>query len=305
MKQYFIKRYLKNNRGTSIVIFALALIMITGMAALVLDIGDIAMEKAILSNSVDSAALAAAFELVTNKSNASNIAAEYVKKNDSTLKSVTCTIDPDYRGIQVSATNNVKYYFANVFGFKNKDITSTAKARAENISALAGIRPIAVVQQTFTYGRLYTLKEGGGGGQNGNYAPIDLGGTGAQIYQNNLENGYNGTIRIGDIIYTETGDIAGPTNLAIQRLIGQCSDTYTTYHLNCPRVIFLPVVNTLFVNGKKAIQVLGFATFFLEGVTVAPNGKADVIGRFITYCMDGETSTTASDFGTYSLKLVK
>ncbi|MCX7710664.1 MAG: pilus assembly protein TadG-related protein [Clostridia bacterium] len=306
MKNSILKtEYLKSSKGSSIVIFALTLTIIMVMAALVIDLGNAFLVKATITSAVDAAALAGAQELVTDYSNASNMAQNYVLKNESNLKSIVSTIDADKRGIEVKATKNVSYYFAKVIGFQSRDITAAAKARAENISSLKGVRPLAVVQQTFTYGKLYTLKEGGGGGTTGNYAPIELGGTGAQKYQDNLLNGYNGTINIGDVIYTETGNMAGPTHTVIQQLVSKSADTYDNYSIDCPRVIFLPVVNTLSVNGKKAIKVLGFATFFLEGVTIGSNGTADVVGRFITYCMDGQTSSTASDFGTYSIKLVR
>ncbi|MDP4180910.1 MAG: Tad domain-containing protein [Bacillota bacterium] len=296
---------LRSNKGSSLIIFTITITIVLGIAALTLDIGDVVIEKAKLSNAVDAATIAGAQELVTDKFNAANVVDEYMDTNVSDYINLKKVIDSDDRGIEVSSEKNVKYFFANVLGFNNKNVKATAKARVENISSLKGIRPIAVVQQTFTYGKLYTLKEGGGGGSTGNYAPIDLGGTGARVYGDNLLNGYSGTINVGDIILTETGNIAGATQTSINSIIGQCADTYDNYSLNCPRVLFLPVVNTLSVNGKKAIQVLGFATFFLEGFSNDVNGQVDVIGRFITYCMDGKTSSTISDFGTYGIRLVK
>ncbi|KNY26608.1 pilus assembly protein TadG-related protein [Pseudobacteroides cellulosolvens] len=297
---------LKSKKGSSVILLILTITILLGITACVLDIGVVVLEKAKLSKAVDAATLAAAQELVTEKTNVQNLAYEYLYRNNQNYKNASCTIDIDYRGVEVAAAKDVDYYFANIFGIRKKNIEAVAKARVENISSLSGVRPIAVVQQTFIYGKRYSLKEGGGGGTTGNYAPIGLGGNGANVYKSNLLNGYSGTINVGDIILTETGNIAGSTQTAINYLTSQCSDTYYNYSLNCPRVIFLPVVNTLMVNGKKAIQVLGFATFFLEGVTIdSSTGQADVIGRFITYCMDGETSSTISDFGTYGIKLVK
>lgn len=297
---------LKSKKGSSLIILTLTITIILGFAALTLDIGVVALEKAKLSKAVDAAALASAQELVTEKTNAKNAAFEYLYRNNRNYLAASCNIDYDYRGVEVTASKDVRFYFANILGIRNKNIKAAAKAKVENIFSVTGIRPIAVVQQTFIYGKLYSLKEGGGGGTTGNYAPIELGGTGANVYRYNLLNGYNGTVSVGDIIMTETGNIAGATQTGINNMVSQCSDTYYNYSLNCSRVIFLPVVNTLTVNGKKAIKVLGFATFFLEGVSMDSNtGQADVIGRFITYCMDGETSSTISDFGTYGIKLVK
>lgn len=298
----------KSQRGTTFVFFALILTVIVGFAALSVDIGVIAYEKAKLANTVDSAALAGAQELVTNASNTRNITNNYILKNNSGLKSTTITINESARSVEVRSIKTVNNYFANVFGNASQDVIATAQAKVENISALSGCRPIAVVKQTFVYGNIYVLKEGASDGYSGNYAAISLGGSGASIYENNLLNGYNGTIRVGDYIPTETGVIAKKTSNSIETLISRCdhtpSCTHTYYNKNCSRIIFIPVVDTLYVNGKKHVKVLGFATFFLEGA-VNSGGHTDIIGRFITYHADGETSTAINDYGTYGIKLVK
>lgn len=298
----------KSNKGSSVIIFAITLTVITGIAALSVDYGVIVLQKAILSAAVDSAALAGAQELAANSGNAKDTAQSYVLKNQANVKETEITIDPDNRGIEVNATQTVENYFAKTFNKKNQDISAVAKAKIENIKSLSGARPLAVVQQTFDYGKLYTLKEGGGDGTTGNYAALALGGAGASNYGSNLLNGYSGTISVGDVIDTETGNMAGTTQSSINQLMQQCDHnppcTYESYNIKCPRVIFIPVVNTLTVNGKKCVKVLGFATFFLEGVT-SYGGQADVTGRFITYSMQGATASDIGDFGTYGIRLVK
>lgn len=303
-----MSKLLKSNKGTTFVFFALVLVVIVAFASLSVDIGVIAFEKAKLSNTVDAAALAGAQELVTDVLNTKNVVNDYIAKNNSGLKETTIIVSESERYVKVTSSKNVKNYFANVFGNSSQDVTSIAKAQVENISALSGCRPIAVVKQTFTYGNLYVLKEGASDGYSGNYAAIALGGSGGSVYESNLLNGYSGTIRIGDAIPTETGVIAKKTSDSIATLVSRCNHTppctYTYYNKNCSRIIFIPVVDTLYVSGKKYIKVLGFATFFLEGA-VNSGGHTDIIGRFITYQAEGETSPTANDYGTYGIKLVK
>lgn len=298
----------KNQKGTSTVFFAILLTIITAVAALTVDVGAYVLEKAKLSSSVDSAALAGAQELVTDSLNTQNKVYEYLGKNTTGLKEVNISVDEDAHTVEVSGVKTVNGYFSNILDIYNHDVSAYAKAKVENIKSIQGARPLAVVQQTFTYGALYTLKEGGGDGTTGNYAAIALGGTGSSIYRNNLLNGYSGVISVGDIIETETGNIAGTTETSINQLISSCTHippcNYISYNVHCPRIIFLPVVNTLTVNGRKSVAVLGFATFFLEGVS-NHGGQADVLGRFITYCMEGETSSTINDYGTYGIKLIK
>lgn len=303
-----MSKLLKSRKGTTFVFFAIVLVVIIAFTSLSVDVGVIAFEKAKLANTVDAAALAGAQELVTNALNTKNVVNEYISKNNIGLKETTITVSESERYVKVTSTKNVKNYFANVFGKSSQDVTSTAKAQVENISALSGCRPIAVIKQTFIYGNVYVLKEGAGDGFSGNYAAISLGGNGGAVYENNLLNGYSGTIRVGDIIPTETGVIAKKTSNSIATLISRCDHTppctYTYYNKNCSRIIFIPVVDTLYVNGKKNIKVLGFATFFLEGA-VNSGGQTDIIGRFITYHADGETSPDINDYGTYGIKLVK
>lgn len=300
--------YLKSQKGTSIVFFAILLTAIAGFAAITVDIGMIAFEKAKLSNTVDSAALAGVQELVSNSPNTLNVVNMYISANNNNLKSTAITVDELSRSVEVRGIKTVDSYFSRVFGKNVQDVEAVARAKVENISSISGCRPIAVVQQTFVYGNIYTLKEGAGDGYSGNYAAISLGGNGASVYEGNLLNGYNGTISVGDTIQTETGVIAKKTEKSIHTLIDNCNHippcTYTYYNKNCSRIIFIPVVNTLMVNGKEYVKVLGFATFFLEGAE-NHGGHTDIIGRFITYQADGETSPDINDYGTYGIKLVR
>ncbi|MCX7921210.1 MAG: Tad domain-containing protein [Clostridia bacterium] len=305
----FSKKYLlKSNKGTSVVFFAIVLTVILGITALTLDIGVVVLEKSRLTHAVDAATLAGAQELVANSSNTRRVVEEYIYKNTGNLKDLSVLVDTSNRTVEVTAVKTVDYYFAKIFNKTMQDVSANAKAKVENIKSLKGARPLAIIQQTFVYGNLYTLKEGAGDALSGNYAAIALGGTGGSIYRDNILYGYNGTITVGDLIQTETGNISGTTETSINHLLRQCNHTprctYQYYNKNCATIIFIPIVNTLDVNGRKYVKVLGFGTFFLEGVTNR-SGQADVIGRFITYSAQGETSNSVGDFGTYGIRLVK
>lgn len=305
---YLKRTLLESRKGTSTVVFAMALVVLTTSAAFAVDIGNTLAQKARLSTAVDSAALAGAQELAANTGYAESFVETYLQKNTTNTDEIEVLIGDDQRTIEVTAAKTVNNYFARVIGRDQEQVSASATAKVENISSLNGARPLAIVQQDFVYGARYTLKEGGGDGTTGNYAAIALGGTGGSTYRYNLLNGFGGTISVGDLIQTETGNIAGATETSITHLVNGCthspSCTYQYYNRNCSRIIFLPVVNTLMVNGRKHVQVLGFATFFLEGVT-NHGGQADVVGRFITYNMEGETASNINDYGTYGIRLIK
>lgn len=305
-KKYF---YLLNSKkGTSVVFFAIILTAITGFAAFTIDVGLLVFEKAKLSSGIDAAALAGAQELVANPTNAENITNTYIQKNVGSLKQTDILIDSSNRTISVTGYKDISTYFAKVLGLRTMEIKASAKVKVENLSSLKGSRPLAIVQQTFVYGDLYTLKEGAGDGTSGNYSAIALGCSGSSTYLDNLLHGYGSTINVNDEIPTETGNMSGNTEKGINELINGCTHTppctYQSYNRNCSRIIFIPIVNTLDVNGKKYVKVLGFGTFFLEGVT-NHGGQADVTGRFITYNMQGETSSEVNDYGTYGIRLIE
>lgn len=302
------RKLFKSRKGTTLIIFVLSTLVLTAAAAMTIDIGAFIVDKAKLSNAVDSAALAGAQELITNYDTTEYVVNSYLNKNCNNLKSSRIIADPSAKTVEVEGIKAASGYFSKFFTGNIKDIKASAKAQIGNIYSLNGVRPLAVIQQTFTYGALYTLKEGGGDGTTGNYGAVALGGNGGAVYGNNLLYGYDYPINVGDIIDTEPGNIAGITETSIHYLIHQCNHTpfctYQSYNPNCSRIVFLPVVNTIMVNGRSCVEVLGFATFFLEGSTCT-SGHADIIGRFITYSMEGETSNDINDYGTYGIQLIE
>lgn len=303
-----ISKLVKGREGTSIIIVAISFTVLTGFAALAIDIGANSLHKARLQSAVDAAALAGAQELIANEWNVDNTVREYLNKNTSDLKEIHIHISDNKHNVNVKVVKNEPTYLARIFGKDNYDINVEAEAQFDNIYTLKGVKPLAIVQSDFVYGMEYTLKEGGGDGTNGNYGAIALGGTGSSTYTENLINGYGYDISVDDMIETETGNMSGPTLFSIHTLINRCNHsprcTFDNYNVNCPRIIYIPVVNTLNVNGRSYVQVLGFATFFIEDV-IDNEGKTEINGRFITYKMQGETSSQINDYGTYGIKLVK
>ncbi|MDI6793202.1 MAG: TadE/TadG family type IV pilus assembly protein [bacterium] len=130
----------------------------------------------------------------------------------------------------------------------------------------ADLIPLSVLPNTFLVGTKYTLKLGGGGGAHGNYHALALGGTGAANYEDKLKHGYDGDLRIGDMVTTEPGNMSGPTNDGIDyRMSGHEDETYTTYQPHSSRVVTVPIIDHL-PQGRDEVTILGFSKFFLEEV---------------------------------------
>lgn len=301
-------RFKNEQNGTTIIIFVGIITGILAFSALVTDVGYLMVERSKLKNTADAAALAAVREMSINRSNAYAAAVEYIQKNDKSNPIYEIMIPDTGYIATVKLRKNVYFFFAKIFGLNSTEIQVQSTAKMAPVVAVRGVRPLVIEQQTLVYGQQYVLKEGAGDGSSGNYGAVSLGGTGADRYRDNLKYGYDSTLRLGDYIKTETGNLTGPTEEGIKYLINECDHipkcTYNNYALNCPRVVSIPVVNTLDVNGKKPIVVVGFASFFIEDY-INNGGHSEIKGRFIETIANAELGDAATDYGMRSIKLIE
>lgn len=302
MSGEYMKRL--DNKGNVAIIVCLMFTAILGFAAYVIDIGIVYAERQKLSNSIDSSALAAALELPNSDTKARNVATDYLNKNGVNSSNTLITIGSDHKSVQVYGAKNVKHFFAPIIGINSSDIDSVTKAIIAPVKSVnSGVRPFAVVSYDFPYGSLVTLKQGAGDGSSGNYGTIALGGQGASVFKSNALYGYNGTISAGDFIKTETGDMAGASS-AIKNYISSENSTFDNFPRDSIRLWIIPLVNTLQVNGRGEIQVVGFACFYVENVANKA-GKIEVTGRFVKHVINATTDENLKDTGAYGTKLTK
>ncbi|MHC1682228.1 MAG: TadE/TadG family type IV pilus assembly protein [Clostridiaceae bacterium] len=291
-----------DNKGNASIIVCLMISAILGFVAYVVDIGIVYSEKEKLSNAIDSAALAASLELPNDDIKARTVAIDYVEKNGVDRYSTVISISEDHKSVGIYGAKNIKHFFAPIIGINDSDIDSKTKAIIAPVKSVKdGVRPFAVVAYDYPYGALVTLKEGAGDGYNGNYGAIALGGQGANVFKTNALYGYNGTISVGDYIKTETGDMAGASN-AIKNYIESEKSTFDNFPRDSIRLWIIPLVDTLQVNGRGEIQIVGFACFYVENVA-NKSGKIEISGRFVRYVMDANVDETLKDTGAYGAKL--
>lgn len=304
-----ISKHIKSEKGTAIVIVALCMTVILGFSALVIDVGLVSYEKSKISNAVDAAALAGAQELINNKSNACSMANQYLEKNGINPLDAEIVLSDSDTKISVTVNKEVNYYFAKILGFDKGNAKAIGVAMcAPVIGVYEDIRPFAIEQQALDFGQTYTLKEGGGSGSNGNFGALAFDGNGASIYLNNIINGYNGHLRVGDYVDTEPGNMSGPTLQGITTLINLCNHcpecTFDNYNIDCPKIITVIMVESLNVNGRKSVKITGFAKFFLEGVA-GEGCDSTVTGKFLKTITKGDLSDTQTDFGLMGVKLIQ
>lgn len=313
-----MKRLLNEQRGAAIILMALSVTALMVIGAIVVDVGNLYLNKARLANIADSAALAGVQDLPSSPSVAIQNAILYAKQNGKSDDTVEPKLEQDSYGnttiLSVLIKRNVPYYFAKIFNLTSQEVTASSRAKISAVSSASGIVPFGITKQNFIFGQTYTLKLGGGSGYDGNFGALALGSSGATQYRDNIKNGYNGLIKIGDWISTETGNMSGPTTEGVNSRISlDRGSTYLTVQKDSPRIIIVPIISSLADSGRTNVQVVGLAAFFLEGAGGQGNDNF-VSGKFLqmtipanTYNNKGYDSITedpTAQYGLYGAALI-
>jgi Flp pilus assembly protein TadG len=265
---------------------------------------------------------------------ASNSAYENVK--------TSIVIDPDadvtfpgVRKVTVSVYRDsthgtpVMLHFAQTLGLRWMGVRAKATAEVAPLSTLCGaIAPFAPEEPdtggfSKACGTSYTLKLGAGNSTSGNFQLLDYpdsclapgvtGGGGAAI-RYYIVNGFKCCLEIGSLVEvnTEPGNVVGPVRQGLQARWDADTDTrpdicYQDYRGNGSRVFLCPIIANFAVNGKKEVQILKFAAFFLlerPGGNLVSGG---VKGQFIDYVSVGTADSSippdsTSVFGVHLIK---
>lgn len=308
MRRYveWVSCIVRSQKGAVIPLIAIAMVSLIGMTALVVDVGFIYLNQMQLANSADAAVLAGAQLLPAKPSQAVDTVLSYGKLNGKSGDSITPVLADNNTELTVTISRNVRLFFGRIFGFQSSDVQAAATARVATFSGgNMGIIPFGIVDQDFLFSRSYKLKLGGGGGYDGNFQALALGGTGASVYLDNIKYGYKGTFHVGDWIRTETGNMSGPTSSGVAYRVNlDPSATINTVQNNSGRVVIAPIIKSFDVNGTGQVQVTGFAAFFLEGVP-NPGNNSYVYGSFIKMVLPGDISDSAKNYGVYGVTLTK
>lgn len=297
---------LNNQRGAVHILMAFLLTAMLGAAALVIDVGVAAADKTRLSNGLDAAALAGCQELPASPSKARQVVSEYLTANGIDPDDVVVAITDSNRQIVLTGSRTVNNSFAALLGVPTTTVHGSAAARVGSaISATGGIRPLAIADQPLVYGQTVVLKEEGGDGSNGNYGAVSFDSSyGAAVFRDYLLNGYNGTIKVGDIIETEPGNMASSISTVNEVINMDPGARFDDFDRNSPRAWTIPVLRGWDVSGRDEVEVVGFAEFFIEDIDKV-NGQAEITGKFIRFTTNGEIGETQTDYGVYGVKMIQ
>jgi Flp pilus assembly protein TadG len=326
-----------DERGIALVLYTIAMLPMLGMLALVTDMGIEFARKTQMQAAVDSAVLAAAPLLGTN--NAASLteartrakalaAANGYPLADADIVISTTASANDTITITRSQTDNL--IFARALGINQATAGVRAKAQVGVVSGGSGIVPFAIDEGPLVYGETYCLKADANGpcsgiALQGNFhaVNIDLADNGATPYKDDIINGSDTLVKIGDTRAVNQGNNAGPTRQGVGcdghegRLEGntqtfsdvfalRADGSYDILDRDSPRIILVPVVT---YPDPQHVHIEAFAGFFLENCSGNGNA-ASVTGKFVKMVYSGTDTEwmplgdSDTDYGTRKARLM-
>ncbi len=323
-----------NERGTVVVLVAVLLLALLGMGALVVDAGSLYESRRRLVTMADSAAIAGATEwaaqvLFGDPASAPDAARtkalDYAVRNGAQASEVTVSVVEADRKVIVDLSRDNSLSFARVLGISSAQTGAHAAAVAGPVETIdEGALPIWVLPGLA--GGIGSpddvlLREGLPPPPDpGNFTFLGLGGGGTKILENNLRDGYPGTIAIGDTVETQTGSIPQPSANAVSDRIQRCLDNcvkedgtecnYLLFAPGCPRVGQLVVCALIEdkITGHEELLVVGFISFFIDSA-YKQSGNVIITGHPINYITEGKVigsdGSGAGDYGTWAVNLIE
>lgn len=161
----------------------------------------------------------------------------------------------------------------------------------------------------FVYGELYTLRVDAHGNETGDFCCLCLADTqafgttgpiypgmskGANGYREYLGNGFPEAIHIGDVVYTEPGNMSGPNKQAMDTRFAGDNRTWNQWVAAgkpaTRRIVFLPLIEKMETGNKPPLRVVAFGAFYVEPSSSSGNGSTGslIVGRFIEYVMPSD-----------------
>jgi len=302
-----IKNTINNQHGSALVLVSFALVGLLAITGLVLDGGTLYVTKSHLQKTANAAVLSGAQELTNSDNSVTEVVNQVLNAHDEAESLETINIAMNNQ-VSVQLSKEVQQSLSKIFGKDTVQVNVEATAQLGSIGKAVGVAPLGIDDSIeLEYYTTYKLKVDQSEVSHGNFGILALGGPGANRYEDNLLYGYQSEISVGDVIDTQTGNIAGKTRSSIKARIDACP--YQEYdednHRDCSRVILLPVYtpHNHNKNQLKEVRVTGFAYFYI----MEPMSSKDtsITGMFIKRAGKGTIEPTAVDKGAYSIRLIK
>ena len=332
----------KPQAGQVTVLVALAMVVILGLAALVVDGGLLYVTRQRLQDVADMAALAAGTAMAENGWQTSHVidvidrtvAANFpgaavvtsmaggqcqsgsndeesendqegddVGNHSYTLDVLVCASDTK---VTVTLTRpDVGFAFAELLGQAKATVSATATAEAGVPQSVSGhqvlIMPWGVYlssnwrpepgEEDLLFGCDPDYKGNEPCDGTGNFGALVLGANGADQYNQNVANGYGGSLSVNQPVQLKPGAMAGPTNDGVQTLLSKHSgDSNECRDAGVSGVfVVVPVIEK--GDGNHDATVAGFAGYCISRSTVTylgANGRVTIFGTFVSAVIPGD-----------------
>ncbi|MFD1707622.1 pilus assembly protein TadG-related protein [Siminovitchia sediminis] len=302
-----IRSLIKKETGNAAVLMTAAMAGLLLMTGLVIDGGNLYRIKSHLQKTANAAALSGAQEIPADAAVVQSIVQEVLEAHQET-ESLQQSIVENGKTLSVQLEKEVPLFFASLFGVKSIPVAASAKAGIAPIASAEGAVPLGIDDRVpLVYGEKYQLKVDAGDSVSGNFGVLALAGPGAKSYSETLKYGFDEELAVGDIVKTETGNIAGPTSEGVNLRIRQCPAVdIENIDRDCSRVMLVLVYQPYekSTNQLKSVKITGFAYFYITD----PMGKNDssIQGIFIKKTGRGTADPENTlDRGAFAVRLMK
>lgn len=302
-----LKSIIKKENGNVLVITSLAFAGLIALTGVVIDGGQLYMERTHLQKTANAAALSGAQGLVRDSLNPESIVHNILDEHDE-LSSLDNLII-DNKSITVELKKPVNIFFSKVLGYETIEIKARASAEVGNIGRATGAVPLGIDKRTVLEfydpddpGEPYPLHVGSSSGTTGNYGILEFDRPGANTYFYYLRNGYDKELRKGQVLSAKPGVAEGSRSVINARIDG-CNDYRKP---NCSRILLVPVYTDLGGTGNnRSVRIEGFAYFYLADKSYQTDNS--IVGYFIKMANTDSTfiEPGATDTGAYSIRLTE
>jgi hypothetical protein len=307
----------KSEKGAVLALVVLLALFLFGAAAIAADAGLLYYEKRTLQSAADLAVLAGAQELPKRPKQAREVALAVLAANGINSGEIdSVRVERLDTELVVRLKRSVGLFFARVLGWHSSLVPVQARARVEAVSTSAAVVPWGIESDTeeYVHGEEYVLKWNAGNHDAplaGNYHILNY--TGKMTpndYSDWVAYNYPGTVSVGDVVETKTGNLGIHTRNGLQRRALN-AESYNCSLPDpepaCPMVVIVPIVRTFVdMNGHGHVVVEGFGRFLItrweeDGNT--PN--ITVYGAFLERMEDKAVSPDARNVGMKRIVLVE
>jgi hypothetical protein len=306
MKKMRFWKFVTNEQGNVVALVALTFISLLAMVGLAIDGGLLYMTKTHLQKTANAAALSGAQELTNKEERVKLVINDILKahKEASNLENIYVEMD---KQVSVAVGKPVKLAFGKIFGFDEVRVSAKATAGIRPMGRSLGAAPLGIDESVqLEFYKPYQLKVDSTSVNSGNFGVLALGNVGARTYEENLRYGYQTDLKVGMIVDTQTGNIAGKTRDVVQQLVNGCPETVESiYDRKCSRVILIPVYKPYQYdqNQLKSVMITGFAYFYITQ-PMSSNDTA-IKGMFIKRAGKGFEEVGSVNKGAYSIRLTE